>query len=461
MPIVKFISGHTSVKWCARYLMKDGRALAKDFIMISERDRKNTYFTRVMDETRDAFGNNTAPEGKRCRTYEHVIVSLSPEDGAGDLDDFREMIRQWAVRNFNGYQIAIAYHSDNKQRLAEGKEGLLHAHLIINNTNLDDGSRISSHLTNKRVAAIVKDMQKTAHDWLWSSIDEEVWDRRRWLDPELSDRDEHRARRGLPPISRERRQGPTSRRVEDPLRLTGHEARRSPMSKSERGFYERNGWSWKQDLREAVASALATAKSDRELKDELSRLGVGMRKRRDGEYVFTHRDSARRVAANQRPWSARGSTLGERFAPSEVRRAMRANFFAAHERDDGRGRGRASDELLVMGRRCEGVTLADVKRLIQFIMDNHVYSLEDLRKIHGDEARAIEELARKTGIFTSNPVVNKRIDLKEEGRRAGWPPRADDRKRGIDLNTMRGAMKSHAQTHGWSRDDATSRGIER
>lgn len=54
MPLLKPVSGHTSCKGAYRYLTKDGRALATDYLNIDVSEREDTAFdwTATMDDTR-------------------------------------------------------------------------------------------------------------------------------------------------------------------------------------------------------------------------------------------------------------------------------------------------------------------------------------------------------------------------------------------------------------------------
>ena len=87
MPVLKPISGHTSVKPAMRYLEKKSRALAVDLINIDapaeEAQRATFDWASVMNETRRESGNDRPWRGLRVRTYKHYIISPNPEDGIG------------------------------------------------------------------------------------------------------------------------------------------------------------------------------------------------------------------------------------------------------------------------------------------------------------------------------------------------------------------------------------------
>lgn len=106
-----------------------------------------------MDETRHAFGNDRPWRGQHARTFKHYIVSPDPEDNIS-LSDLRRLAKAWAKEHFGDYEVAIVYHDDNVN-------GIPHAHLVINNTNLETGHRLqepSSKQNNDSLQRLTKDM---------------------------------------------------------------------------------------------------------------------------------------------------------------------------------------------------------------------------------------------------------------------------------------------------------------
>lgn len=61
MPLLKPISGHTSCKGVYRYLTKDGRALAADYLNLDVPEREGVVFDWAdeMDDTRSRWRNDT------------------------------------------------------------------------------------------------------------------------------------------------------------------------------------------------------------------------------------------------------------------------------------------------------------------------------------------------------------------------------------------------------------------
>ena len=138
MPVLKPISGHTSVKPAMRYLEKKNRALAVDFVNIdapAEKSERLAFdWASVMDRTRRESGNDIPWRAKRVRTYKHYIISPDPEDGI-DLEALQDLAASWAREHFGDYEVAIVYHDDNER-------GIPHAHVVVNNTNLATGRRL-------------------------------------------------------------------------------------------------------------------------------------------------------------------------------------------------------------------------------------------------------------------------------------------------------------------------------
>ena len=180
MTYMKPISGHSSAKWIRYYLFKNDRALDRDFLNLTDRDWKGRDWAKVMDRTREIWGNNVARKNSKVRTYEHIIISLDEKDNGVELEDFRDFVNEWASKWFDSrgpegegigrFEVAIAYHDDNTAREAEGKQGILHAHLVINNTDLETKRRIAGLLTTKVIQAMRADLQTMSLERGWHAF---------------------------------------------------------------------------------------------------------------------------------------------------------------------------------------------------------------------------------------------------------------------------------------------------
>lgn len=171
MPYVKFISGHSeSTKTIQNYLEKKGRHLASDFVNAARESIDGLSWSEVMDRTREEYDTQHARKGQRARRYEHIIISLDPQDDVS-LDDFRDYVTSIVSHWFDGelgrFQVAIVYHDDNSERVARGEKGVLHAHLVVNNPDLETGLRLSPKLTPKFVNDFATDANSRALDLGW------------------------------------------------------------------------------------------------------------------------------------------------------------------------------------------------------------------------------------------------------------------------------------------------------
>ena len=148
--MLKTIAGHTSARGICRYLTRKNRALASDYINIEAPEGVRGFdWAEAMDATRRAFGNDLPWRGKRVRTYKHYVVSPDPRDSIG-LEALRELATTWAAEHFSEYEVAIVYHDDNEH-------GIPHAHVVVNNTNIETGRRLQDP-DPKALAASLQDI---------------------------------------------------------------------------------------------------------------------------------------------------------------------------------------------------------------------------------------------------------------------------------------------------------------
>lgn len=242
MPYLKQIAAHTNCQAIQRYLEKRDRALAKDFFNLSvdERDGygdedKDIRWADEMDATRRAFGNDTPFGAMRARTYKHFIISPDPEDGI-DLEALRELAKAWALEHFADFQVAIVYHDDNASRIP-------HAHIVVNNTNLETGKRMH-HDDPKELNRSLQKMAKERELLFFSEV------------PEPAE--------GLERLA---------------VKERGREARPKTMQqihigRVERGLAEAGSYSWVADIRNRVSVAKSLARNVDEFAQLLRMLGV-------------------------------------------------------------------------------------------------------------------------------------------------------------------------------------------
>lgn len=231
--MLKAISGHTSTKGIRRYLTKKNRALAEDCLNLDPPEPGRAFdWAAAMDETRRLFGNDSAWRGRRARTYKHYVVSPDPKDGVS-LDGLRALATRWAQESFPNHEVAIVYHDDNAN-------GIPHAHVVVNNTDVETGRR----LQDPDPKALARSLQKIARGLGMSP-----------LEPPAPSGVAARAAR------RDARRAPATHRDEH-------------VRRAERELAERGEYSWVADIRARVKVARSVSRSEAEFRSLLSSLGV-------------------------------------------------------------------------------------------------------------------------------------------------------------------------------------------
>lgn len=278
MPYVKPIAGHTGTRGIMRYLEKEGRALAHDFREMAvpaigtDKAGMPVYgsvdWAARMDGTRAAFDNDAPWKGKRARTFMHYVLSPSPDDRIS-LSDLRSLACAWADENFPGHEVAIIYHDDNEGRIP-------HAHIVVNNTNLDTGYRLQ--VPNPR--DLTSSCQRIAAEM---GLDH-------FVDGEVGN-----GARGSA--------APRARRHAD---------------RSERELAERGGYSWVADIRARVDVARGIARNADDFGAALRRMGVNVRDSasRRGDWVYSLAETPSRQVT--------GSRLGAAYTKREVSSWLRS-----------------------------------------------------------------------------------------------------------------------------------------
>lgn len=382
MTYMKPLSGHSSVKWIRYYLFKNDRALDKDFLNLTDRDWKGRDWAKVMDRTREIFGNNVpVKKDTKVRTYEHIIISLDEKDNGVELDDFRDFVNEWASKWFDSrgpegegigrFEVAIAYHDDNKAREAQGKRGILHAHIVINNTELETKRRISGLLTTKVVQAMGADIQTMSLERGWhafatdgKSYTREEMDAKglqvsrgkrldramQAIDGVLDDESKgvrHEdlgdammgrmgERRLVPAIIPETFNPKESGQTKSPSKhgftyttMRTDDGRVMELivprgfgksdTTAERQHEDREGWSWKNDIRDRVDVAVRVSKGPNDFAKKLSEMGVTLSYNRDGDLVYHHSSdpAARKV---------KDRTLGDEYTSSSITQTLAVRY---------------------------------------------------------------------------------------------------------------------------------------
>lgn len=290
--MLKTIAGHTSARGIYRYLTRKNRALASDYINIDAPNLAHPEMSfdwaRVMDSTRRAFGNDLPWRGKRVRTYKHYVVSPNPKDGIG-LEALRELATAWAAGHFSEYEVAIVYHDDNAR-------GIPHAHVVVNNTNIETGRRLQDP-DPKALAASLQDIAE---------------------------------RQGLSALRAPEPAGVAARAQRCNPKKAPETYRSEYVRSAEKELAERGEYSWTADIRARVRIARTVARSEAEFKSALSSMGVTVTdnspraQRRDWIYALADHPS-RRIS-------------GERMGLSYGREQIELTFLFSSSREFAAGK---------------------------------------------------------------------------------------------------------------------------
>jgi hypothetical protein len=198
-----------------------------------------------MDRTRRIFGHDKAQKNKKAVTYRHYVISPDPKDHV-DLKNMREFAVDWVKEFFGDYEAAIVYHDDNAN-------GILHAHIVINVTNMITGSKlqISSNFMNSYTSGL----QKMAED--------RGWGRFSTAKPE----EEPKGFRTTTFTKDGKIKEPE--RAQKPKSFNN---RAQEKAKQANGNY----YSWKNDLEERVRSALAISTNQESFIENLAAMNVSV-----------------------------------------------------------------------------------------------------------------------------------------------------------------------------------------
>ena len=287
MPLLKPISGHTSCRGVYRYLTKNERALAADYLNLDVPEREDTAFdwATAMDGTRASWRNDTPWGGRPCRTYKHYVLSPDPKDHVG-LDALRELTVAWAREHFVDYEVAIVYHDDNAGRIP-------HAHVVVNNTNIATGRR----LQDPDPEELKHSLQRMAKE------------------------------RGLSDFDSAEERASTRGRVRSRTLQAEH------VRRAEREIAEKGGYSWVADIRTRIRIARSVTRSEDEFRGLLKSLGVEVEdnsaKARRRDWVFS--------LSGHPTWRVSGESLGLGYGRESLMRGFSLGA-AGHIADAGERR---------------------------------------------------------------------------------------------------------------------------
>ena len=377
------------------------RALATDLINVCDLRRSGgpTWY-QTMDDTRETYGNDKPVKGKQPLTYKQYVMSPDPKDDCS-LETLRECATQWARKWFSDYEVAIVYHDDNEN-------GIIHAHIVVNNTNLETGRRLGPYLTAKRVKDMNRSCQRIAIEHGLSAFDKDHVSRSA---VEFSDRDPERAAvlddgTGAPSKKREATRAKARR---GPLRGRPGDKISRPRSMAERTMLAEGKRTWKQELADLLDAALMVSSSELEFVAACVRLGLAVTESvaaavdgRRPELLFGFPGRGRLI---------RGSRLAPRFSRAELtlRFALAYGELVRATTLYVMGTVPAPRELRAtvigstmvvahMGRPGE-VPLADFTAMLRFNAAHGIAGYDDYARVGGAEAARMERVARRCKAF--------------------------------------------------------------
>ena len=256
--MLKTIAGHTSARDICRYLTRKNRALASDYINIDVPESVREFdWAQAMDATRRSFGNDLPWRGKRVRTYKHYVVSPDPRDGVS-LEALRNLATSWAQEHFSEYEVAIVYHNDNEH-------GIPHAHVVVNNTNIETGRRLQDP-DPKALAASLQELAEA---------------------------------QGLTALKPPQATGVAARAQRRSSKRAPETYRSEYVRRAEQELTERGEYSWTADIRARVRIARMISRSEEEFRSILGTMGVTVSdnspkaERRDWIYALASHPSRR------------------------------------------------------------------------------------------------------------------------------------------------------------------------
>lgn len=140
MAMLKTITAHNKCENIRNYLLKQGRGIGVVFHNLIDQNR----WDLEMDQTRHAYGHDSRSDSV---SYRHFIYAPDPYDNC-DIESLQAAAGEWATLNFENCQWVLVCHQDS---------GKLHAHIVVNSTELDTGRKVQ--INDARVRELAKTAQ--------------------------------------------------------------------------------------------------------------------------------------------------------------------------------------------------------------------------------------------------------------------------------------------------------------
>lgn len=423
MPEVKPISGHNGCRNIQRYVEgKSGeRVVAQDFLNIAKENGPDKIaWYKQMDETRAIAGNDIPSlyRGvmRRPICYTHYVINPDPRDNV-DIETLRDVTMTWVEENFSDFEVAVTYHDDSAT-------GTLHAHVVINNTNLETGLRWSTYFKKGDIYRLNNDLQSLALERGLSGFTSDHIS--------MNEREMSAAEKNVSTLG-----GVTSRWKDH--RRDGHDSSRKahktlPRPSSNRrerrrdnhrdARVDRGEWSWVEEVADAVDVARHISRDEREFFMTLESMGIGVSLNSKGtDWIYSHPSAeSRRVS---------GRRLGSSYTRSTIRMGFALGYVGWVQRMTMPERARrmpnltkeqtqavlSSITLVAAGQSLVGVSAKQMAELLDYNEAHGISSLADYGQ--GPKARAMRRMADKVGLFDEAVLTRARKRLENEKRTIG------------------------------------------
>ena len=414
MTVLQSISGHTTLGATKDYLeLGKGkvreyfvghggdRCLAKDFLNFNS-SREEQMWDTIMDEVRALNGNDKPWRGRSAVTYQHFILSPSPKDEC-DLPKLRMLARRWADElfgidgSFGMYHVGIFYHDDNSERVAQGRPGIPHAHLVVNNTNLKTGNRL--HISNADNMMIAKRLEEISRELGLSYFTVERIEREDGSI--IHERTHHQAK-----VVEVGDEFIPKREVRYDNRPSAQEIYET---KTEREIRNKGQVSWKEELRQGIDIAINLSQNLEELRVNLEVMGIHTEERsgkrnRGHDLIFFYPQKG--VSNEDNKKRCGGTRLGHEYTNNRLIGRMKLAYYQSlfpEDRDEKRIIDLVSNVYVV------GVT------------DKNKVVLHDLSKafsaINGSKIHTIEEAQERLDEYTRRVSMGDPSDRRYDGFR--------------------------------------------
>ena len=479
MCVIKPIKGRTTLSsGCRDYLCYgkgevrdyfigkgEDRCLAKDFLNLPSRyDVEN--WDVVMDKKRHDSGNDKPHGKRRAVTYRHYIISPNPKDEC-DLDTLRQLATSWCERNFGidggafgTYQCAIFYHDDNSERVARGLPGIPHAHVIVNNTDLQTGNRL--HVSKGGWRELYGSLECIAKDLGLSyfSVEKVVDEDGRTI---------YQSKHNVPALGKGEQIADYYHEPERYRKPRKYDSRPSGQdiyrSKVEREILAKGEVSWKDELRDCIDIACNLARNIDEFRETLEGMGVvttqrAGRRANGNDLIFYYpqpgvdlKDNKKRVG---------GARLGRKYTNAAIEGKMKLAYYRRldkNDRDEARLIDLVSEINVLEVKDPAKVSLKDISRAFAAINGAGLQTLDEARSrlsehkaLVGDRADdpavkySVEQIKNIEALLRVAEVSNI---LPPNDRYAATPPKDAQRRREVILSGGKKVPLSRKVDRGW------------